>query len=179
MAHADSWQQPKRVNRLNRMSTPSNSIKESAAAYESATQYFLNLARGVSSDQLDIKDPEGWSARQIIHHLADSEAQSYARLRRLVAEPEGSIIQGYDENLWATAPQLGYESAPVENSIAVFAAVRAGSLDIIKRLEESDLEKAGVHSESGRFTIAMWLASYTNHPKDHGDQLIRAVKGQI
>jgi hypothetical protein len=179
MAHADSWQQPKRVNRLNRMSTQSNSIKESAAAYESATQYFLNLARGVSSDQLDIKDPEGWSARQIIHHLADSEAQSYARLRRLVAEPEGSIIQGYDENLWATAPQLGYESAPVENSIAVFAAVRAGSLDIIKRLEESDLEKAGVHSESGRFTIAMWLASYTNHPKDHGDQLIRAVKGQI
>jgi hypothetical protein len=179
MAHADSWQQPKRVNRLNRMSTPSNSIKESAAAYESATQYFLNLARGVSSDQLDIKDPEGWSARQIIHHLADSEAQSYARLRRLVAEPEGSIIQGYDENLWATAPQLGYESAPVENSIAVFAAVRAGSLDIIKRLEESDLEKAGVHSESGRFTIAMWLAGYTNHPKDHGDQLIRAVTGQI
>jgi hypothetical protein len=34
-----------------------------------------------------------WSARQCIHHMADSEAQSYARLRRLVAEPEGSIIQ--------------------------------------------------------------------------------------
>jgi hypothetical protein len=100
-------------------------------------------------------------------------------LRRLVAEPEGSIIQGYDENLWATAPQLGYESAPVENSIAVFAAVRASSLDIIKRLNESDLEKAGEHSESGRFTIGMWLAGYTNHPKDHGDQLVRAVKGQI
>ena len=161
------------------MSIQGNSIKEWAAAYESATQYFLNLARGVSKHQLDIKDPEGWSARQVIHHVADSEAQSYARIRRLVAEPEGSIIQGYDENLWATAPQLGYESAPVENSIAVFAAVRAGSLDIIKRLEESDLEKAGMHSESGRFTIAMWLSGYTNHPKDHGDQLIRAVKGQL
>ena len=74
MALADSWQQPKRVNRLNRMSIQGNSIKESAAAYESATQFFLNLARGVSKDQLDIKDPEGWSARQIIHHLADSEA---------------------------------------------------------------------------------------------------------
>ena len=178
MAHADSWQQPKRVNRLNRMSIQGNSIQESAAAYESATQFFLNLARGVGKDQLDIKAPEGWSARQIIHHLADSEAQSYARIRRLVAEPEGSIIQGYDENLWAIAPQLGYESAPVENSIAVFAAVRAGSLDIIKRLNEADLEKAGEHSESGRFTIGMWLAGYTNHPKDHGDQLVRALKGQ-
>ena len=154
------------------------SIQESAAAYESATQFFLNLARGVTKDQLDIKNPEGWSARQIIHHLADSEAQSYARLRRLVAEPEGSIIQGYDENLWAVAPQLGYESAPVENSIAIFAAVRAGSLDIIKRLNESDLEKAGVHSESGHYTIARWLTGYTNHPNDHGDQLVRAVKGQ-
>lgn len=154
------------------------SIQESTAAYESATQFFLNLARGVGKDQLDIKDPEGWSARQIIHHLADSEAQSYARLRRLVAEPEGSVIQGYDENLWAIAPQLGYESAPVENSIAVFAAVRAGSFDVIKRLIEADLEKAGEHSESGRFTIGMWLAGYTNHPKDHGDQLVRALKGQ-
>jgi len=172
MAHAGSWQQRKRVNRLNRMS-----IQESAAAYESATQYFLNLARGIMKDQLDIKNPEGWSARQIIHHIADSEAQSYARLRRLVAEPEGSIIQGYDENLWAVSPQLGYESAPVENSIAVFAAVRAGSLDIIKRLEESDLEKAGVHTEAGPYTIGKWLAGYTNHPTDHGDQLVRALKG--
>jgi hypothetical protein len=154
------------------------SIHEASAAYESSTQYFLNLARAVTKEQLDIKHPEGWSARQIIHHVADSEAQSYARLRRLVAEPEGSIIQGYDEGAWAQAAQLGYETAPVDNSIAVYAAVRAGSLDVIKRLEESDLEKAGVHSESGRFTIAMWLEGYTKHPVDHGDQLIRALKGQ-
>ena len=120
----------------------------------------------------------GWSARQIIHHLADSEAQSYARLRRLVAEPEGSLIQGYDESLWASCEKLGYESAPVENSIAVFAAVRAGSLDVIKRLEESDLAKSGEHSESGMFSIEKWLIGYTNHPKEHGDQLIRATKGQ-
>jgi len=178
MAPAGSWQRPKRVNRLPVMTTQGNSIKEWAAVYESSTQYFLNLARGVMADQLDVKDPEGWSARQIIHHLADSEAQSYARLRRLVAEPEGSVIQGYDENLWATAPQLGYESAPVENSIAVFAAVRASSLDVIKRLQESDLEKSGVHTESGHYTIAKWLEGYSKHPVDHGDQLIRAVKGQ-
>jgi hypothetical protein len=56
--------------------------------------------------------------------------------------------------------------------------VRAGSLDVIKRLEESDLTKAGEHSESGKFTIEKWLTGYTNHPKDHGDQLVRATKGQ-
>ena len=81
-------------------------IREAAAAYESATQYFLNLARGVTPELLDVHHENGWSARQIIHHMADSEAQSYARLRRLVAEPEGSIIQGYDEGLWASCEKL-------------------------------------------------------------------------
>jgi hypothetical protein len=153
-------------------------IREAAAAYESSTQFFLNLARGVTPELLDVHHENGWSARQIIHHVADSEAQSYVRIRRLVAEPEGSAIQGYDEGVWAECEKLGYKDAPVENSIAVYAAVRAGSLDVLKRLEESDLLKFGEHSESGKFTIEKWLINYTKHPLDHGDQLIRATKGQ-
>ena len=45
-------------------------------------------------------------------------------------------------------------------------------------LEESDLEKAGEHSDSGPYKIAQWIKTYTNHPQDHGDQLIRATKEQ-
>ena len=109
-------------------------LREAAAAYEAATQYFLNLARGVSPDVIDLHAENEWSARQCIHHVADSEAQSYARLRRLIAEPEGSIIQGYDEGAWANEAKLAYLDGPIENSIAVFAAVRASSLDVLKRL---------------------------------------------
>ena len=152
-------------------------IREIAAAYESSTRYFLNLARGVTPDLLDVHAPEQWSARQCIHHMADSEAQSYARLRRLIAEPEGSVIQGYDESAWANEAKLGYVDAPVENSIAVFAAVRASSLDLIKRLEESDFEKFGNHTEAGKYTVARWIETYTKHPYDHGDQMVRATKG--
>jgi len=153
-------------------------LREAAAAYESATRFFLNLARGVTPELLDIHHESGWSARQIIHHLADSEAQSYVRLRRLVAEPEGVMLVNVDEDSWAKEAKLGYETAPVENSIAVYAAVRAGSLDVIKRLEDSDVEKSGVHPESGKFTIEKWLFNYTKHSLEHGEQLIRATKGQ-
>jgi hypothetical protein len=153
-------------------------MKEAAAAYEAATQYFLNLARAVTPDVIDVHAENEWSARQCIHHMADSEAQSYARLRRLVAEPEGSIIQGYDESAWANEPKLAYADGDVTNSIAVFAAVRAASLDLVKRLDESDLEKFGEHTESGKYTIAKWLETYTRHPYDHGDQMVRATKGQ-
>jgi hypothetical protein len=154
------------------------SLHERVAAYQSATQYFLNLAVGTPSELLDLRHENGWSARQVIHHMADSEAQSYARLRRLIAEPEGSVIQGYDESAWANCSELGYIDAPVQNSIAVFAAVRASSLDVLKRLNESDLQKFGMHSESGKLTVDKWLEGYTKHPHDHGDQLVRATKGQ-
>jgi hypothetical protein len=157
---------------------PTVDMKEAAAAYEAATQYFLNLARGVTAEVIDVHAENEWSARQCIHHMADSEAQSYARLRRLVAEPEGSIIQGYDEGAWAYEPKLAYADGDVTNSIAVYAAVRAASLDLVKRLEESDLEKFGEHTESGKYTIARWLETYTKHPYDHGDQMVRATKGQ-
>lgn len=153
-------------------------LKEVAAAYEAASQYFLNLARAVTPDLLDVHAENEWSARQCIHHMADSEAQSYARLRRLIAEPEGSTIQGYDEGAWANEPKLAYVDGDVANSIAVYAAVRASSLDLVKRLTESDLEKFGEHTESGKYTVARWLETYTKHPYDHGDQMVRATKGQ-
>jgi len=154
------------------------SLKDDITAFESATQYFLNLAAAVKPDQLDIKHENGWSARQIIHHVADSEVQSYVRLRRLLAEPEGPIIQGYDEGAWAANPHLGYESFDVKNSIAAYAAARASTLDVLKTLSEDDLASWGDHTEKGRITIQDWLNSYIAHPKDHGDQLVRALKGQ-
>jgi hypothetical protein len=145
-------------------------IQEIAAAYEAATQEFLTIASAVPADKLDINDGENWSSRQVIHHCADSEAQSYARLRRLVAEPN-PVIQGYDENLWATDATLGYTDLPVENSLAVFTAVRAGSLDIIKRLKPEQLELTGIHTEAGEYSLKRWLETYTRHANNHADQI--------
>lgn len=145
-------------------------IQEIAAAYEAATKEFLDIATAVPADKLDDNDGENWSARQVIHHCADSEAQSYARLRRLVAEPN-PVIQGYDENLWAKDQTLGYTELPIENSIAVFTAVRAGSLDIIKRLKPEQLELTGTHTEAGEYSLKRWLETYTRHANNHAHQI--------
>jgi hypothetical protein len=107
----------------------------------------------------------------VIHHLADSESQSCARLKRLIAEP-GSIIQGYDENKWAQNPTLGYLVLPVEASLALFKASRESSLEIIKRLQIEDLSKSVTHTESGAYDLRKWFSSYINHPKDHANQLL-------
>jgi DinB superfamily len=152
-------------------------IHEAAAAYEVGTRRFLDAARAAPAHALDRRHPDGWSARQVIHHVADSEAQSYARLRRLLAEPD-PLIQGYDEAAWAAAPALGYEELPVEHAIAVTAAVRAASLDLVRRMGPADLERSGRHSEAGTYSVRTWLGLYIAHPADHAAQLERALRGE-
>ena len=154
------------------------SFTERIAAYQAATKSFEDQVAALDQLKLDAKHPEGWSPRQVIHHLADSEAQSYARLRRLVAEPAGSIIQGYDEGAWAASPALGYETDPIETPLAVFSAVRAGSFNVLQHLTEADLERYAEHSERGRFTLDDWLRIYSKHPLDHGEQLAKALRGE-
>jgi hypothetical protein len=145
-------------------------ISNFASDYEASTRQFLELVQKLNDADLDRSDAEGWTPRQVIHHLADSEAQSYARLRRLIAEP-GTTIQGYDEGKWAANSTLGYSEADVTAAIAVFTAVRNASYQLILRLSEAELENSGTHSESGEYSVRTWLDTYTNHPKDHAQQI--------
>ena len=150
-------------------------INEYAREYEAATKYFADRVAGLSDSDVDRSQPDGWSPRQVIHHVADSEAQSYARLRRLIAEPAGSQIQGYDEGVWAKNQILGYKELPIENSLAVYLSVRMASLDIIKRLRMDDLGRYGTHSERGKFTVQHWLEVYSKHPREHAGQIEEAL----
>jgi hypothetical protein len=143
---------------------------ESIDKNRQATDLFITTALGLTATDLDAPRENSWTARQVIHHVADSEAQSYARLRRLVAEP-GTVIQGYDEAAWGENKTLGYEELPIEIAIDVFRAVRASSLEILKRLTEKQLENSGVHSESGEYTVEKWLETYIKHPQEHSEQI--------
>ena len=85
---------------------------------------------GATDEDLDRKPPDGWTARMAVHHLADSEATAYVRLRRIVAE-EDPLIVGYDEELFSR--RLHYDR-PIERSLAVLAAVRESSLELLESL---------------------------------------------
>jgi hypothetical protein len=114
---------------------------------------------------------EGWTPRQIVHHLADSEMTSAIRLRRLIAE-EHPQIQGYDEPEYAR--RLFYDR-PVGPSLEALKAARASTADIVERLTEEQWRREGTHSESGRYTVETWLAIYAAHAHEHAAQMLRAA----
>lgn len=156
-----------------------NDLPELIKKYEQGTQAVLDALGDFNNRNIDAKHPEGWSARQVVHHLADSETNSYIRLRRLIGEADGTLLSGYDEGAWAVNPTLGYQTLQIDASLSLFIAVRSASALILYRLSDADLLKKGVHSESGEYTIAHWFNSYTAHPFDHSEQIVRAYKEML
>jgi hypothetical protein len=130
---------------------------------------------GITDEELDRPQAEAdsWTARQVAHHLADSEAMAYVRLRRLIAEDD-PVIVGYDEPEWAR--RLHYDR-PIGSSIAVLAAVRAASLQLLETLTPAEWDRTGTHSESGSYSVDHWLEIYANHAHEHADQIRRARAG--
>ena len=129
---------------------------------------------GITDAELDRPGPEGgWSARQVAHHLADSEATAFVRLRRLVAEDDPTII-GYDEPEYAR--RLHYDR-PIGSSLAVLRAVRAASLEMLEALTADEWERSGTHSESGPYSVDDWLRIYAAHCHDHAAQIRAAREG--
>lgn len=115
--------------------------------------------------------PNEWTAREVAHHLADSELTSAIRLRLLLAV-DGPTIHGYDEN--AFAQRLHYDR-PVEASLNAMEAARASSAELLDALDEDDWKRSGTHTESGEYSVSTWLELYTAHPYDHADQIRKAA----
>jgi hypothetical protein len=114
--------------------------------------------------------PGEWSPREIAHHLADSEMTSAIRLRLLIAQDSPQIV-GYDQEEFV---RRLYPDRPIEPSLAAFAAARAATAPILRRLSEDEWRRAGTHSESGTYSVEDWLRIYGPHAHDHADQIRRA-----
>jgi hypothetical protein len=139
--------------------------------YTQGYQTVLDAVAGISAAELDYKG-DGWSAREIVHHLADSEMTSAIRLRRLLAEDK-PVIGGYDEETFARV--LRYAERPIEAALDALSAARRTTAEILARMTEADWQRAGTHADSGSYSAEDWLQIYASHAHDHAAQIGRAL----
>ncbi len=142
--------------------------------YRDGERTVREAVAGASPDDLDARPaaPDEWTARQVVHHLADSEMISAFRLRKLIAE-DSPVIEGYDEPRYAR--RLFYDDREIEPSLAALGAARATTAQILDRLTDAQWERSGVHTESGRYDVEDWLRIYSAHAHEHADQIRRAL----
>jgi hypothetical protein len=141
------------------------------ARYKDGYRVVVAALAGATDTELDAKPAPGkWSAREIVHHLADSEMTSAIRLRLLVAE-EHAAIRSYDQEEFAR--KLHYDR-PIANSLLAFQAARTSTAELLDRLTDADWAKEGTHPEHGRYGVERWLEVYASHAHNHADQITRA-----
>jgi hypothetical protein len=141
--------------------------------YKDGYRVVAEAVAGAPDDELDTSPAPGkWTAREIVHHLADSEMTSAIRLRLLIATPNPQIA-GYDQDEFAR--KLHYQDRPIEPSLDAFKAARRTSADLLERLTEAEWLREGTHTEVGRYSVERWLEIYASHAHAHANQ-IRAAR---
>jgi len=114
--------------------------------------------------------PGKWSAREIVHHLADSETISVGRLRMLLTQ-EYPVIHGYDQEMYAVL--LRYNTRDHAPALEAFRAARELGQQLIGLMSEEDWKRAGWHTESGLYKATTWIEIYAGHAHNHAQQIVR------
>lgn len=141
------------------------------ARYKDGHRVVAEALHGATDAELDARPAPGkWSAREIVHHLADSEMTSAIRLRLLIAE-DHAAIRPYDQEEFA---RHLYYDRPIAASLQAFEAARKATGELLDRMSEADWAKEGTHPEHDRYTVERWLEIYAAHAHNHAEQIRRA-----
>jgi hypothetical protein len=124
-----------------------------------------DAVEGLSDKQLDTPyRPEGWTVRQVVHHLADSHMHASIRTRFALTQNEPTIM-AYDENLWAALKDA--KSGPLEPSLLLLDGLHARWTALLESLGEADWGRKFVHPERGLLTIHANIPVYAWHGRHH------------
>jgi len=119
---------------------------------------------------------EGWTLRQVVHHVADSHANAYIRFKLALTE-EWPTIKPYDEAAWATLHDSLW--LPIDGSLALITALHGRWVALLDSLSDDDFHKGYNHPESGHVNLAKALALYDWHCRHHTAHItrLRSAKG--
>lgn len=120
---------------------------------------------GVTAEQLDTPyRPDGWTLRQVIHHLPDSHVNAYVRFKWTLTE-DTPTIKPYNEADWAELADI--EAVPVRTSLDLLDALHARWTTLMRHLSEGDWARTFIHPETGLQRLDVTVGSYAWHGRHH------------
>jgi hypothetical protein len=120
---------------------------------------------GLTDAQLDTPYREGgWTARQVIHHVADSHMNAYVRFKLGVTE-ENPTIKAYNEARWAET--IDARTAPVDVSLGIIDGVHRRWVQLLRTFDGAAFARTIVHPEHGSMKLSDLLQLYAWHGRHH------------
>lgn len=125
---------------------------------------YRSAVRGLSEAQLDTPyRPDGWTVRQVIHHVADSHMNSFIRFRLALTEDEPAI-KPYDEAKWAL---LKDAAEPAEVSLQLLDSLHHRWVAMLRSLSPADFSRTLRHPEIGVIDLNFLCGLYAWHSLHH------------
>lgn len=154
--------------------TPSLTAGERAQRIDALSTVPTQLRRavsGLSDEQLDTPyRPEGWTTRQIVHHVADSHMNAYVRFRLGLTE-DNPTIRPYDQAAWGELHDVRHVA--VELSLGLLDGLHERLDHLLRAQRASQFARTIVHPENGPMTLDALLSVYAWHGKHHTAQVTR------
>jgi hypothetical protein len=128
---------------------------------------------GLEQTQLDTPyRPDGWTVRQVVHHVPDSHMNAYMRFRLALTE-ENPVIRPYVEARWAELPDA--HGGPVAMSLDLLDALHARWTLLLGLMRDADFARTYQHPEQpGRsIPLSEVLAMYAWHSRHHVAHITR------
>jgi len=121
--------------------------------------------KGLSEKQLDTPyRPEGWTVRQVAHHVPDSHLNAYVRFKLALTEEEPTI-KPYAEDRWAQLADT--PATPVEVSLTMLDSLHDRWVRLLRSLRPEDWKRTFRHPELGLVSLEKNLALYAWHGRHH------------
>jgi hypothetical protein len=121
--------------------------------------------KGLSDQQLDTPyRPDGWTVRQVAHHVPDSHLNAYVRFKLALTEAQPTI-KPYAEDLWAQLPDT--PATPVDVSLTLLDSLHNRWVHLLSSLKPEDWKRSFRHPELGLVSLEKNLALYAWHGRHH------------
>ena len=133
-------------------------------------QHMRRAVRGLSEPQLDTPyRPDGWTVRQVVHHVPDSHLNAYIRVKLAITE-NNPTIKPYDQDAFAQLPD---QRLPVDVSLSLLDALHARWTTVLRALTPDQFTRALVHPEIGPITVDYLVQLYGWHSRHHVAHITR------
>lgn len=126
----------------------------------------------LSAAQLDTPyRPEGWTIRQLVHHIADSHMNAYIRLKLGLTEDNPSI-KPYDQDAWAKLPD---SKLLIETSLGIINGIHERWTAVLQSVEA--WKRTVYHPEQlATLTLDDLTGQYAWHCEHHLAHIIRLIE---
>jgi hypothetical protein len=125
-----------------------------------------NATQNLKPHQLDTPYRlNGWTIRQVVHHLPDSHLNAYIRFKLAITEDQ-PIIRPYFEERWAETADA--KNGNIDVSLDLLDSLHKRWVAFMTSLTAEDLERIFIHPEHGKsFMLKSVIGMYAWHGNHH------------